>query len=220
MRKDYMPYRDGDFDTLQNNVYNAAVANRAHWLIPQEVITALDSPRLRWNSAYATFLRPDMRTPAVTQEKNNAKKVYTAAERTFIQGQIMHNPRVTDADRRSMGLHVYNRTSTQVRTPETRTEMEVDFSQIMRHIIHVRDSESKRAGKPAHIIGFELWRRIGGDTGPLFSEMQLIELATRSPHLVEYTSGDRGKMVRYASRWVNTRGQKGPWSEIISAIVP
>jgi hypothetical protein len=85
--------------------------------------------------------------------------------------------------------------------------------------IHVRDSELKRTGKPAHIVGSELWRHGGGDTGPLSGEMHRIEPATRSPRLVEYTSGDRGKTLRYASRRVNTRGQKGPRSEIISATV-
>jgi hypothetical protein len=42
MGKDYMPYRDEDFDILQDNVYNAVVANKSQWLIPQQFITALE----------------------------------------------------------------------------------------------------------------------------------------------------------------------------------
>jgi hypothetical protein len=30
----------------------------------------------------------------------------------------------------------------------------------------------------------------------------------------------RGKTVYFALRWENTRGEKGPWSEIMSAIIP
>jgi hypothetical protein len=86
--------------------------------------------------------------------------------------------------------------------------MEIVFSQILKHIIHVRDSELKGAGKPPHVIGFELWRRVGDDTEPAFEEMQLVELATRSPHTVEYTSVDRGKMVWYASRWVGSKPRR------------
>jgi hypothetical protein len=132
----------------------------------------------------------------------------------------MHNSKVTDADRRAMGLPVYDRTPTAAHLPASRTEMEIKFSQIMQHSVHVRDSESKSAAKPQHVIGFELWRKIGGDTAPAFEDMQLVELVTRSPHTLEYTSADRGKTVWYASRWVNTRGGKGSWSEIVSAIVP
>ncbi|MDR2139928.1 MAG: hypothetical protein LBP50_10320, partial [Tannerella sp.] len=199
-KKDYMPEKDGDFDVLQNNVYTAATANATKWLIPQELLTALNVPRLRWISAYAAFCNPAARTSAVTREKNDAKKEYRTALRTFVQGQIMHNTQVSDAERLAMGLPVYDRTPTQAQPPKTRTEMEIFFSQILKHSIHVRDSELKSAGKPAHVIGFELWRRIGGDTEPKFEEMQLVELATRSPHTVEYTSVDRGQLVWYASR--------------------
>ena len=132
----------------------------------------------------------------------------------------MHNPQVTDADRKSMGLPVYDRKPTPVTPPTTRPEIEVRFTQIMEHFLHVRDSESKSSAKPPHVIGFEIWRRVGGDTEPTYDEMQFVEMATRSPHLVQYGAADRSKTVSYASRWVNSRGEKGPWSEIVSAIVP
>jgi hypothetical protein len=98
--------------------------------------------------------------------------------------------------------------------------VKINFSQIMQHSVHVRDSELKSAAKPQHVNGFELWRKVGGETAPAFEDMQLVEPATRSPHTLEYTSAGRGKTVWYASRWVNTRGSKGPWSKIVSAIVP
>jgi hypothetical protein len=219
-QKDYMPSKDSEFDTLQSNVYGTATSNATQWLIPKEVITSLDPFRLRWNNAYTVYLNPAARTKAVTREKNDAKKEYRSMLRTFIQGQIMHNPLVSDAARISMGLPVYDRKPTQVVPPKTRPDMDIIFSQILKHFIHVRDSESKSAGKPKHVIGFELWRRIGGDTTPKYDEMTLVEVATRSPHKVEYTSVDRGTLVWYAARWVNTRGEKGPWSETVSAIVP
>jgi hypothetical protein len=218
--RDYIPAKDADFDALQDNIYNSVMAHAPQWLIPQQLITALDPSRMRWNTSYATYCNPAMRTRAVTQEKKDARKAYQTNLRPFIQGQIMHNTQVTDADRRSMGLPVYNRTPTQAPTPKSRTIMEIVFSQIMKHILYVSDSEMEGPGKPDYIIGFEVWRFVGGDTEPTYEMMQFVELATRSPHTVEYTSADRGKMIWYASRWVNTRGEKGPWSEFVSAIVP
>ncbi|MDR2139750.1 MAG: hypothetical protein LBP50_09410 [Tannerella sp.] len=70
-KKDYMPEKDGDFDILQNNVYSAATADAAKWLIPQGLLTALNVPQLRWISAYANCCNPATRTPAVTREKND-----------------------------------------------------------------------------------------------------------------------------------------------------
>ncbi|MDR1524889.1 MAG: hypothetical protein LBS79_06500, partial [Tannerella sp.] len=113
-KKDYMPNKDEDFDIFQANVYDGAVTYASKWLIPQPLITALDAPRSRWKNAYAAYCNPATRTPAVTQEKNDAKKDYQAVLRTFIQGQIMHNSLVSDANRRELGLPVYDRTPTPV----------------------------------------------------------------------------------------------------------
>jgi hypothetical protein len=214
-----MPKNDAKFDVFQNNVYTAALANAGPWMIQTQFITALDAPRIRWTAAYTVFLNPAMRTPAVIQEKNDAKANYMAPLRVFIQGQLLHNPNVSDASRRSIGLPVYDRKPTTPTAPATRPELEVLFSQIMKHVLRVRDSEAKSAAKPAHVIGFEIWRRIGGDTEPAYGEMELVEVATRSPHTLEYASTDRAKMVWYTVRWINAHG-KGPWSEIVSVIIP
>jgi hypothetical protein len=45
-------------------------------------------------------------------------------------------------------------------------------------------------------------------------------LATRTPHVFEFTEEERGKTVYVAICWQNEKGEKGPWSEIESAIVP
>ena len=217
--KDYIPGGDNDFDVLQEKVYMESSVNAAKWLIPDKAITAFNPQRQRWNDAIAAYRDPAKHTPAVVREKNDARKDYVAALRTFIQGQLMHNPLVTDADRLEMGLPVYDRKPTPAPVPETRPEIEVDFSQFARHILHVRDSKSKSAGRPAHVAGFEIWRRIGGDTEPVITEMQLVEQAVHSPHALEYAFEERGKRVWYIMRWVNTRGEKGPWSEIVSVII-
>jgi hypothetical protein len=217
--KDYIPKKDKDFDILQENVYTKASANMTVWLIQQQTIDAFDAPRQRWNDAYLAYCDPSRRTQGVTQEKIDARKEYETALRIFIQGQLMHNSRVSDANRRDMGLPVYDRIPTPASPPETRPEVNIDFSQIARHVLRVRDSGMKKAGKPPHIAGFEIWCHIGGHTEPTFEEMRLLGQATRSPHTLEYTSADRTQMAWYATRWVNTRGEKGPWSEFVSAII-
>jgi hypothetical protein len=45
-------------------------------------------------------------------------------------------------------------------------------------------------------------------------------LATRTPHILEFTEEERGKTVYVAICWQNEKGEKGPWSEMESAIVP
>jgi hypothetical protein len=45
-------------------------------------------------------------------------------------------------------------------------------------------------------------------------------LATRTPHILEFTEEERAKTVYIAVCWQNEKGERGPFSEIESAIVP
>ena len=45
-------------------------------------------------------------------------------------------------------------------------------------------------------------------------------LASRTPHTVHFEEHERGKTAYFALRWQNERGNLGPLSEILSAIIP
>jgi hypothetical protein len=46
-----------------------------------------------------------------------------------------------------------------------------------------------------------------------------VALDTRSPYVLDFSGSDGAKNAHYILRWVNTRGQKGPWSETVSATI-
>ncbi|MBL8880105.1 MAG: hypothetical protein JNG88_13385 [Phycisphaerales bacterium] len=46
-----------------------------------------------------------------------------------------------------------------------------------------------------------------------------LTMTTRSSFRAEYAKAAGGKTAVYMARWVNTRGEKGPWSEITTATV-
>jgi hypothetical protein len=43
---------------------------------------------------------------------------------------------------------------------------------------------------------------------------------SKTPQLEEYSAAQAGQMATYWLRWVSTRGDKGPWSEPVSATIP
>ncbi|NUQ10425.1 MAG: hypothetical protein HUU24_15360, partial [Phycisphaerae bacterium] len=42
---------------------------------------------------------------------------------------------------------------------------------------------------------------------------------TRTPYLATFDGADGGKPAHYMLRWINTKGQPGPWSETATATV-
>ena len=75
------------------------------------------------------------------------------------------------------------------------------------------------AAKPAGVDCCELWLYIGttAPAGPDAMHLQGVDNST--PYLMEFDSADASKTAYWALRWVNTRGEHGPWSATVSATI-
>ena len=49
--------------------------------------------------------------------------------------------------------------------------------------------------------------------------LEMTATDTRTPYLAKYVGADANKVAHYMLRWVNTKGDKGPWSETGSATI-
>ncbi|MDR1864959.1 MAG: hypothetical protein LBR08_05235 [Bacteroidales bacterium] len=53
-----------------------------------------------------------------------------------------------------------------------------------------------------------------------WDDLRHSEFDTRSPFTMSFSGDQRGQTVYFALRWENNTGEKGPWCEIQSAIIP
>jgi hypothetical protein len=86
--------------------------------------------------------------------------------------------------------------------------------------INYRDMNERGTAKPKGVHGVEIaWEIL--DTPPVNWE-QLTHSAfdTRTPAQLVFHGEQRGRTLYFALRWENTRGEKGPWSEIYGTIIP
>jgi hypothetical protein len=75
-----------------------------------------------------------------------------------------------------------------------------------------------RKAKPAGVMGAEIWVKIGPpQVDP--SELTFLAVDTRTPPTTDFDGADGGKQAHYMLRWVNTRGETGPWSETATATI-
>ena len=51
------------------------------------------------------------------------------------------------------------------------------------------------------------------------SELTFLAVDTRTPYMREYPGTEDGKQAHYMLRWVNTRGETGPWSGTATATI-
>jgi hypothetical protein len=220
MRARTLPDADAGFHTAQETITDAADKNREAWNIDvQWFIEELLPKKARWVAAWTDYLVPATRTPLITFTKNKTRKEYEKPLRLLVKN-LESNPRVSDEDRRGMGITIPSTTRTVIPAATTYPLSTVDSSTIRLLKFFFRDSESSSKAKPHGVHGAEIrWSIL--DTPPVtVKELIMSGFDTRSPFTLEFENDQRGKTVWYCLRWENTKGEKGPWSEIGSAIIP
>lgn len=51
------------------------------------------------------------------------------------------------------------------------------------------------------------------------SELEFLAVGTRAPYTRDYAGAQGGKPAHYMLRWVNSKGETGPWSETATATI-
>ena len=218
---DYVPAPDPAFDNWQGvTLLPYITANRAALGVSTGTLTDLTAAQTDWTGKYATHQATQAQAVSDRQAKDDSRNAYEALIRSTV-GQIQKNPAVTDTQRAAMQITVPSGTHTPAPTPTSRPVGTVDTSQRLMHKIEFRDEATPTSrAKPAGVAACELYLFIGttAPAGPDAMHLQAVDKST--PYLMEFDSADAGKTAWWALRWVNTRGEHGPWSATVSGTIP
>ena len=217
---DYMPRKEADFYTWVTVFFTYLITNCSRFGIASALLSPLLSLRDDFFAKYLVAQTPSTRTKTTVLAKNNALKALKDALRVFIREYLTNNHLVTDLDRDNLGLPIHKTDRKPVPVPTTYPFFVIDSSMIRMLIIFFYATASRALAKPFGVHGAEI-RWMVSDT-PVINPEELIHSSfdTRSPLRLEFHGDDRGKTVWFCLRWENTRGEKGPWSEIVSAVIP
>ena len=219
--RDYLPRKEAEFYMWVVVFFTYLIANLQRFGIAEGVIAPLIVLRDDFDEKYATAQATATRTQSSILAKNNAIEALKEAVRKFVREYLAFNHLVTDEDRTNMGLPVYKKGHTPVPVPATYPVFTIDSSIIRTLKIFFRDAmDEARRGKPFGVHGAEI--RWSISDAPIVNPDDLPHSAfdTRSPFVLEFSGEQRGLTVWFCLRWENTRGEKGPWGEIVSAIIP
>jgi hypothetical protein len=212
---DYVPTNDAEFNIWQAEVLSDVQLYATLWGILAADITALVALQAAWMVAYAKGGNKNNRQSPDVQAKDDARAAYEKALRKFVAKWLASNDKVTDAERTRMGLTVKSGTHTSVAVPTTNPVATIDFGVLGRHSINFVDSDTPTSkAKPDGSLGAEVWCKLGDAI--VYS---YLGLCTSTPEVVTYDDVDAGKKATYRLRWVNTKGDEGPWSNTVSAMV-
>lgn len=217
---DYIPKSDAEYNVWQMNLIKILSENATAWGIPTEVLSALKSNQDSWMSAFDKASNKQNRTSADVTAKNEAGDVFTKAIRDMVQQWLVRNPKVADADRVRMGISLRTNSHTSIPAPESFPVGTVDFSVRLQHSISFFDHASSHSNaKPEGVSGCEIYLKIDGEAPKDIEEMHFQGTCTASPFVIKFDATKVGKNAWYWLRWVNRKGETGPWSAAVSAMV-
>lgn len=218
MGSDYIPTGDAEFHGWFGNLNDYANANAADLGLTPDQTLALTNAYTVWKTAFPAHTTASAAASAAKTNKDAARDAAETVLRPLVQ-QLQASPNVTDDQRKKMKITVRATTRTRSSAPTTMPVANVDTSQRLRHVISYKDSAGNRA-KPPGVAYCEIWVKVGSPAPTDIGQMTYLGNASKTPQLEEYTAAQAGQTATYWLRWVSTRGDKGPWSEAISATIP
>jgi hypothetical protein len=220
MSNDYIPESDGNLLVWSKNLFDVVDAKaKAFGLDPLEYGPILDLVG-KYEAALAAALDPNHGSVDI-QAKNDARDEMKGAVRGYVSEHLEHNHLVSDADRKQMGLTVHKDTRTPSPVAEDAPVIEVDSSRIGRLKIYFFVQGSRyRKGKPKGQHCAEMVWIISETPPEKWSDMAHSLVDTNSPFELVFEHDQLGQTIWFAVRWENTRGEKGPWTDMIKATIP
>lgn len=232
----YIPRPDGDFSAWANHYYLSV----KKWWDVQGLEAAglapLEEALAQWNSAYPAHIALHAEAEGARQSKDAARAELEGRIRpitSFVQGF----PATTDAQRAEIGITVRDTSRTPAPVPTTRPLVSITAGLRLMHELRLVDEATPtRRGKPPGAMGAEVWVRLvdppaaarpapmtgtggGHDAAGDPAMFSFLTLTTRASLRTDFRAADGGRTALYMLRWVNTRGQKGPWSDVAAATV-
>ena len=209
-RTDYVPKNDKTFLTWIRNIVTYANLNYTRWKVskPSDEFMALI------DDFEAKLLKMDdpNHGSVDTREKKDARQTLEKEARGFVQGYIAKNPMVTNADKESMGLPIYDTTPTSVNVPVGQAVANVEYlgGQVLQLFIsHVSGTPSDEKANYGCKIYYDVFA--DSDPQPVSGENLTRHMFTRrKKEVIRFAPSDVKKTAYFCIRYENSKGKPGP----------
>ncbi len=215
-----VPAKAVPFDVYQSVLVNACVAHATDWNLPAELVATMQTKKKDWDAACEITSNRQTMNPAAIAARNALLGDYRDLLARVMRLHIASNDAVSESDKAALGIHPVKPSRSPVHPPVSYPVLSIDLSVSSAHRIRFRDSEALGSFGRAKTASYcELWYRLGGaaPTGP--GDAGLRCNLSRSGQLLAFDVANKGNFVHYFARWVNKKGQQGPWSPVYSALI-
>jgi hypothetical protein len=187
--------------------------------VTEQQASSLQAATMAVDVAHMKAENKDTRTKIDVFNRTEAIKEAHVVFRKVINICVANNPSALPADYVALSVpHPAHHAP--LPAPATYPDFTVDSSVLRRLSVVFHDHGSEKRGKPHGVSGAVVrWAML--DTPPAgVEDLTSSALDSASPYTLDFTEAQRGRRVYFCLAWQNPKGEKGPWSEIVGAVVP
>ncbi|MBI4723051.1 MAG: hypothetical protein HY769_08705 [Candidatus Stahlbacteria bacterium] len=214
----YIPARDAEFEEWFKIFKTHLPVIGGIVGLPAAIITKVTTEYATWKTGYDAYLLLLNQMIGATATKNNRRGTSESAIRDAVN-LLQPNPAVTDDNRGLLGITIRDTEPSPIGAPTDTSGISIDFADRLRHTVHwgPNPMNERENGKPIGVYSAEIRMKVDTmPTGP--EDMEFVAIDTRSPYVANMQDM-AGKIVYWRVRYLNNKGEPGPWSEVISAEV-
>lgn len=220
---DYIPRSDTEFQAWVDNFVTYAQTHLAELGLGIPDVVPIATGRADFDTKMSANFTAQQAAQSARQAKDASRDQIESLIRQLVR-QLQASGDVDNSERAAIGITVPDTIrTTAVGGISTRPIGAVDTSQRLRHEIRFTDEATPTSrAKPAGVMGCEIWVKVAavGEAPPASAdELSFLSMDTASPYIIVYDGKDGGKTAHYMLRWVKSSGEKGPWSETVSATI-
>lgn len=212
MGRSYIPSSDSGLRNWANNFVVQIAASAAVYGLVAADVTAITDKVNKYDDAMSVLQDPTTKTPAAVAAKDDAKTIMLACLRPYAT-TIAASAGISNDAKAAIGVTIRDVSRSVVPAPASIPVLTFDVATPLQARIKVTDQNTpKSRAKPAGTIGLEV-RCLVGAVAPISADATPYKgFASRAPMTLDFQAGDGGKTAYVYARWLNGKGQTGPWS--------
>jgi hypothetical protein len=206
----------------QRNLVERCIDGAAVWGIPADKLSAIAIKRSTYEHKYSIANNQNSQNPNATSGRDDAWTDYVPLLIDLMNTNIVNNPLISADDKKALNVHDSGgnsgvSSSAQQAAPIVGFTIEEGSAL---HVLYSNAATPSTHSKPENVAFCELKYKIGDPAPASISECIEQYNVARSHESIVFTPEQRGKKIYAYARWVNKNGKQGPWSSMISSLIP
>jgi hypothetical protein len=221
-----IPRKDIEFNSFITTIHkylNAvskglAITNSERLNIPGALLADFNSKIPPWNSNWKLHENPNKVTPIVNRKKDTLRIALEPVIRD-IQQKAEINDNLTEGDRKVLRIPKQKETRTPTLPPTMAPILVIDKRKHLYIVIRIYNPINPASmAKPGGVLFTEFYQYIGNDPPKM---IQWLHTGGNGRYLfkISYSEYDLGKKAHIVARYRNAKGEFGPYSDPIEAVI-